>query len=92
MALDRASVRLTSANPVTAGQSARFVLTVEQAQPATVRLVDALGRTVRTVHDGRVSGPQAPLSVDTQSLASGVYFLHAEGRTFTTTKKFTVVQ
>ncbi len=79
-------------NPVRAGQSAKFMLSTEQAQPMTVRLVDALGRTVRTVHQGRISAAPTALSVATHSLSSGVYFLHVEGQTLTTTAKFSVVK
>lgn len=88
----RVGISQTGTNPVSVGQAARFTLTTEQAQPMTVTLVDALGRTVRTVHEGRVAGSQEVLTVSTSSLSSGVYFLHAEGRSFTTTKKFSVVQ
>jgi flagellar hook assembly protein FlgD len=81
----------TAPNPVTTGQAA-FALSPKQAQSVTVTLVDALGRTVRTVHQGRVSATPTPLAVDTRTLSSGTYFLHAEGQTFTTTEKFSVVQ
>jgi hypothetical protein len=87
----RAGLRLRGANPVPAGQAVPVDVTTEQAQAVTVRLVDVLGRTVRTVHDGRVSGA-ASLSVGTQELSSGTYFLRATGASFTATETFTVVR
>ena len=88
----RANLLQTSANPVQTGQAARFALTLEEAQPMTITVVDALGRTVRTLHTGRATAPRKMLTVNTSDLSSGVYFLHVEGASYTTTKKFSVVQ
>lgn len=82
----------TSANPVPSGQTAQFVLTAEQPKSMTVALVDAMGRTVRTVHDGRMTPPRTSISVETASLTSGVYFLHATGDGQAITKKFSIVK
>lgn len=88
----RAGLVQTGPNPVAGGQTASFRLRVEQPQPVTVTLVDVLGRTVRTVFDGRATAPQESFAIDTKGLAGGPYFLHADGRTVTGTQKFTILR
>ena len=87
----RSGLSTTGTNPVPGGTPATFTVSADEAQPVTVALVNALGQTVRTVHEGHVSA-STELSVETTSLSSGVYFLRAEGRSFTSTQKFTVVR
>lgn len=82
----------TGPNPVRKGQRATFRLTAEAEQSATVTLHDVLGRTVRTVYDGRV-GPQGrSLSVSTSSLAAGMYFVRVQGASGSATHRITVAQ
>jgi len=57
----------------------------------TATLVNALGQTVRTMHERRVSAT-ADLAVEIRTLPSSIYFLRAEGETFTDTEKFTIVR
>ena len=57
----------------------------------TATLVNALGQTVRTMHERRVS-TTADLAVEIRTLPSSIYFLRAEGETFTDTEQFTIVR
>lgn len=81
----------TGANPVRGGTPATFAVTTKDAQSVTVTLVNTLGQTVRTVHEGRVPS-SSNITIETTSLSSGTYFLRAKGQSFTSTQKFTVVQ
>ncbi|PQJ33937.1 hypothetical protein BSZ35_04335 [Salinibacter sp. 10B] len=87
----RSDLTNTGGNPVTGGTPATFTIATEQAQTVTATLVNALGQTVRTMHERRVSAT-ADLTVETSTLSSGIYFLRAEGETFTDTEKFTIVR
>jgi hypothetical protein len=46
--------------------------------PARVRLVDALGRTVATLHDGLLPAGTACLGVEAEGLAAGTYLAVVE--------------
>ncbi|MFO8231634.1 MAG: T9SS type A sorting domain-containing protein, partial [Longimonas sp.] len=68
-------------------------LTVRETQAVTATVYDALGRRVRTLHDGEIAGqrPQT-LTIDTATLASGTYFLRVQGEDATQTTRFVVVR
>ena len=73
----RASPRLTvGPNPMTTAGTVR--LTVPQAGPVQVRVVDLLGRTVSVVLDGAVAAGDHALSLHTSGLAQGVYLIRVE--------------
>jgi hypothetical protein len=76
----------TGPNPVRKGQSAAFRLTAHTEQMVTVTLHDVLGRTVRTLHEGR------DLSVSTASLSAGMYFVRVQGTSETATRRLTIAQ
>jgi len=88
-----AGLKLVSTHPVAKGQSAVLAVQVDTRQLVTVALYDALGQRVRTVATTRV-GPVQPTraTVPTTGLASGIYFLRANGSSFQRTKKLTVVR
>lgn len=73
-------------HPVTRHTEIQLVL--KRGQEVRIRLYDALGRRVRTLHDGYLA-PEHPLllRVDASDLASGTYFLRADGAHFTATRK-----
>jgi hypothetical protein len=89
---DGLQLATTGPNPVRKGQSAAFRLTAHTEQAVTVTLHDVLGRTVRTLHEGRV-GPQGrDLSVSTSSLSAGMYFMRVQGTSETVTRRLTIAQ
>ena len=79
--------------PVVAGRRAETTLAVDQAQRVRVTLYNALGQRVRTLFDARVRPEQpATLTLRTDGLTSGVYFVRAEGTTARQTRRLTVVR
>jgi hypothetical protein len=59
----------------------------------TVGLYDVLGRQVKTLHKGRVTGGQPQqVTLDASTVSSGVYFLRVKSEGFTKTRRLTVVQ
>ena len=88
-----AEVTLADVYPNPATASARTSVTVASAQRVRAVLVDALGRTVRTVLDAEVPGGTAySLDVDLGGLASGTYLLRVTGDSFATSRRLTVVR
>lgn len=92
-------IRLTEAhavetpypNPVR--QQATLPVTVRERQPVTVKLYDMLGRQVRTVHDHPLPGQKTKhIALPVADLSSGTYFVRVRGKTFTTTRRMTVVR
>ena len=66
-------------NPVRAGGVAVLDLSLRRPGAVSVRLVDGLGRTVRTVaHASRGAG-DTPVTVPTDGLAAGTYFVVVDG-------------
>ena len=81
----------TGPNPVRKSEAAAFRLVADAEQTVTATLHDALGRTVRTLYDGRVGAQGKSLSVSAASLSAGVYFVRVQGSSVTTTRRLTVV-
>ncbi|PEN06169.1 hypothetical protein CRI93_10090, partial [Longimonas halophila] len=68
-------------------------LTVRETQSVTATVYDALGRRVRTLHDGEIAGQRPEtLTIDTATLASGTYFLRVQGEDAMQTTRFVVVR
>lgn len=82
-----------TANPIQSGDMARVQYLVKEREPVTIELFDILGQRIRTVASG-VSTPGAAKTarISTADLASGVYFLRFEGRSFSRTEKLTIVR
>jgi len=82
----------TGSNPVRKGGQANFRLAAHSKSSVTVTLHDVLGRTLRTVYEGRVGPNGQDLSVSVRGLANGVYFVRAQGPSTTTTHRITLAQ
>ncbi len=66
-----AALRLVGPNPTAA--RTRLALALDAPQAVRVDLVDALGRTVATLHDGLAPAGDLFLDVDASTLPAGVY-------------------
>lgn len=85
------AIEQVAPNPVRQTSTVEF--TLRETGSVSVGLYDVLGRQVRTLHEGRVSGNQPQqVSVDATSLSSGVYFLRVKGDGFTKTQRITVTK
>lgn len=78
-------------NPVRTGATA-VRLTLPEAGPVRVRLVDGRGRTVRRVLDERRAGGASDVLVRTDELAPGLYFVVAEAAGRRTVQPVSVVR
>jgi len=80
-------------NPVRSGQTVRLKYLVAERERVTVQLYNLLGQRIQTLASG-MSHPDTPSTAtfSTQALASGVYFVRFEGRSFSRTEKLTVVR
>lgn len=77
-------------NPARAGAS--LALTLDRPQAVTVRVLDALGRTVAVLADGPQAGGTLALYLDARGLAAGVYTVAAEGETARAVRRVAVVR
>jgi hypothetical protein len=85
------AIEQVAPNPVTQTSTLRF--TPRESGAVTVGLYDVLGRRVKTLHEGRVSGGQSQqVTLDASALSSGVYFLRVKGEGFSKTRRVTIVQ
>jgi hypothetical protein len=85
------AIQKVAPNPVTGTATLRF--TMRESGSVTVGLYDVLGRQVKTLHEGRVTGGQPQqVTLDASTVSSGVYFLRVKGEGFTKTRRLTVVQ
>ncbi len=89
--IDAAAFALSAPSPNPARGSASLTLTLDRAQPVTVRVVDALGRTVAVVADGEMPAGALRLRVDTGRLAAGLYTVVATGDRTAATQRIAVV-
>lgn len=91
----RAEARLTLSaphpNPVRTGRTA-VRLTLPEAGPAVVRVVDGRGRTVRRVLDERLGDGARDVVIRTDDLAPGLYFIVAEAAGRTSVQPVSVVR
>ena len=85
------AIQEVAPNPVRETGTLRF--TIRESGDVSVALYDVLGREVKTLHRGRVSGGQAQqVPLDASALSSGLYFLRIEGNGFTQTERITVAR
>ncbi|WP_412068042.1 T9SS type A sorting domain-containing protein [Rubrivirga sp. IMCC43871] len=78
-------------NPVT-GRST-FEVTVARTEQVKIDVVDALGRTVRTLHDGALAGGQdKEIAFASDGLPTGIYVVRVVGESFDTTRTVSVVR
>ncbi|HHP7239261.1 T9SS type A sorting domain-containing protein [Longibacter sp.] len=84
---------LTAPVPHPVRTRASLTLTVDEPTHVRVRIFDLLGRPVATLHDGALTAQRShALPIDGLQLASGTYFVRAETRERTQTRRFTVVR
>ncbi len=69
-------------NPTT-----RFTLIVAHSQDVQISVVDVTGRIVRVIHDGLLAaGTQHQFAFEASSLPGGMYWIRANGESFTDSK------
>mgnify|MGYP006426734365 CR=1 FL=1 len=85
--------RLSDAYPNPARQMATLDLAVRETQEVRVDVYNLLGQRVVTLFDG-TARPETPttLTMDTDRLSSGMYFVRVNGEQFQATRKVTVVR
>jgi len=71
---------------------ARFTLEIAEAQPVRIIIFDALGREMRTLHDGLISGGSTDFVIDGGGLPSGIYVLQAVGDRFVISQRLTLLR
>ena len=73
-----AAVALSAPAPNPASGTTRLVLTLAEAGPARVDVLDVLGRTLAVVADQAFPAGQTSVSVDTRGLATGIVIVRAQ--------------
>ncbi len=84
------SLLVTGANPFRA--ETRLALELDRAQTVRVDVVDLLGRTVATLHDGPMTADTHVMAVAGASLAPGMYVVRATGEDFALTERITLAR
>jgi len=70
-------------NPATS-----FTLALAQEQPVQIEVIDARGRSIRTLFDGLISANQIHrFQFNSAGLSSGIYFVRLTSPSFTATRK-----
>lgn len=77
-------------NP-TAGAS-RLTLTLGQAQPVRVEVLDVLGRRAVLLHDGPLAASVHAFTLPAQALPAGSYLVRVAGQDFAEVRRLTVVR
>jgi hypothetical protein len=78
-------------NPVRT--SAKLTVTVQEKQRVTVALYNTLGQRVATLYDQAVPANQKQdIRVRAEDRSSGLYILRVKGKTFSGTKRITIVR
>ena len=75
---DLRAVRLGAVSPQPVRARAHATLVLRESGTVTVRLVDGLGRTVRTILSEMRAAGDSEIAIDARGLPSGVYFLVVE--------------
>ena len=84
------SLRLAGPNPT--ALRTRLVLTLDAAQSVRVDVIDALGRTVATLHDGVTPAGDLTMDLDASRLPAGVYVVRAAGESVRASQRLTVAR
>ena len=91
IALDGA-YELSPVYPNPTRTTATLDLLIRTRQTVRADVYDALGRHVQTLHDGPVNAYKPlSLALQAETLPSGMYLIHVNGETFSTTRRATVV-
>lgn len=83
---------LSPASPNPSRGVASLTLTLDRPQAVSVRVLDALGRTVAVLADGPQAAGRLALRLDTAGLAAGVYTVVAAGETAQAMRRVSVVR
>ena len=87
------SLRIGAVYPNPTVGFAHLAVEVDQTQPVTAALYDALGRRVALLFEGLLGGgPPTLLDFDTQGLAPGVYVVRVQGSTFAESRRLIVLR
>lgn len=78
-----AAFTLSPAWPNPFNPQARFSLTLAQSQWVRIAVIDLLGRTVSTLHDGPLAAQVHTFTFEASGLPSGLYLVRATGETTT---------
>ena len=81
-----------TATPNPARGAATVALTLAEAQPVTVAVLDALGRRVALLHDGVLAAGTHELRLDAAGLPAGVYVVRATAGAVVVARRLTVVR
>jgi hypothetical protein len=83
---------LSAAYPNPAQSAVHLDLTVRRTQAVRAIVHDALGRHVRTLHNGPVNANEPlSLALQAETLPSGMYLIQVRGESFSATRRVTVV-
>jgi uncharacterized repeat protein (TIGR01451 family) len=84
---------LSEAYPNPFNPEASFTLTVANSQKVKIEVIDMLGRTISTLHDGYMAAQQPQtFKLDGSAWKSGVYFYRVLGENFVETKKVVLMK
>lgn len=75
-------------NPV--ASAATLQITLDTPERVAVTVYDVTGREIATLHEGAIGG-QRTFEFDTSAFTSGVYVVQLRGESFSTTRKFIVI-
>ena len=78
-------------NP-SSGSTVQAIFTLPDAGLAQVSLMDELGRSIRVLHNGRAAAGQNSISLDTQSLIPGTYFIRVEANGASAMQKLVIAR
>ncbi len=85
--------RLTEAYPNPTASTARFSLSVKQAQAVKVEVLDILGRRVALLFDGSLGANETrTFSIDGTQWTAGLYMYRVQGETISATRRMMLVK
>lgn len=85
--------QLSAVYPNPFNPQAQFTLALAATQPVEIALYDLLGRRVALLHQGELVGQKThTFTVEGQALASGLYFLRVQGRSFQRVRSLTLLK
>lgn len=76
--------QVSTAWPNPFANTSSFGLNLPMGQNVTIELIDAMGRTVQTIHNGSLGEGQHEFTIDGGNLANGMYIYRATGENFST--------
>jgi len=88
-----AAYRLSAVHPNPMRATAAMTLSLRVPQTIQAAVYDAIGRRVQTLHTGRVAAHEPlQLTIEAETLPSGLYLIRVRGETFVATRRATVVR